>query len=76
MPGLMLHKLSKPHSKNLNGRAFSIHDILGPCTNGLLSFPLFVEPYEGEKNNKKTMWKALDGNYTLFIDNKQVDLIS
>ena len=34
-------------------------------------------PYykEAKKNKKKTMWKALDGNYTLFIDNKQVDLM-
>ena len=31
---------------------------------------------EAKKNKKKTMWKALDGNYTLFIDNKQVDLLS
>ena len=30
---------------------------------------------EAKKNKKKTMWKALDGNYTLFIDNKQVDLM-
>ena len=35
-------------------------------------------PYykEAKKNKKKTMWKALDGNYTLFIDNKQVDLMT
>ena len=35
-------------------------------------------PYykEANKNKNKTMWKALDGNYTLFIDNKQVDLTS
>ena len=31
---------------------------------------------ETKKNKKKTMWKALDGNCTLFIDNKQVDLMS
>ena len=31
---------------------------------------------EAKKNKKKTDWKALDGNYTLFIDNKKVDLIS
>ena len=28
MPGLMLHKLSKPHSKSSNGRSFSICHIL------------------------------------------------
>ena len=35
-------------------------------------------PYykEAKKNKKKTMWKALDGSYTLFIDNKQVGLMS
>ena len=35
-------------------------------------------PYykEAKKNKKKTIWKALDGNCTLFIDNKQVDLMS
>ena len=35
-------------------------------------------PYhkEAKKNKNKTVWKALDGNYTLFIDNKKVDLIS
>ena len=35
-------------------------------------------PYykEAKKNKKKTIQKALDGNYTLFIDNKQVDLMS
>ena len=31
---------------------------------------------EAKKNKKKTIWKALDGNYTLFTDNKQVDLMS
>ena len=38
----------------------------------------FLLPYykEAKKNKKKIMWKALDGNYTLFIDNKQVDLMS
>ena len=35
-------------------------------------------PYykEAKKNKKKTVWKALESNYTLFIDNKKVDLIS
>ena len=35
-------------------------------------------PYykDAKKNKKKTVGKALDGNYTLFIDNKKVDLIS
>ena len=35
-------------------------------------------PYykEAKKNKKKTIWKALDGNYTLFIENEQVDLMS
>ena len=38
---------------------------------------LLLSHYKEAKNNKKkTMWKALDGNYTLFIDNKQVDLMS
>ena len=34
-------------------------------------------PYykEAKKNKKKTMWKALDGNYTLFIDIGFFDLI-
>ena len=35
---------------------------------------LLIRHYkEAKKNKKKTIWKALDGNYTLFIDNKQVD---
>ena len=35
-------------------------------------------PYykEAKENEKKTVWKALDSNYTLFIDSKKVDLIS
>ena len=31
---------------------------------------------EAKKNKKKTIWKALDGNYTLFMDNKRLDLMS
>ena len=38
----------------------------------------FLLPYykEAKNNKKKTMLKALNGYYTLFIDNKQVDLMS
>ena len=35
--------------------------------------PLYKEP---KKNKQNTVWKALDGNYTSFINNKKVDLIS
>ena len=31
---------------------------------------------EAKKDKKKTIWKALDDDYPLFIDNKQVDLMS
>ena len=37
---------------------------------------LLLAHYKEVKKNKKTIWKALDGNYPLFIDNKQVDLMS
>ena len=30
---------------------------------------------EAKKKKQKTVWKALDGNHTLFIDDKLVDLI-
>ena len=30
---------------------------------------------EAKKKNQKAIWKALNGNYALFIDDKQVDLI-
>ena len=30
---------------------------------------------EAKKKKQKAVWKALNGNYTLFIDDKQVDLI-
>ena len=28
---------------------------------------------EARKNNQKTIWKATDGNYTLFVDGKRID---
>ena len=38
-----------------------------------LLLPLYKE---AKKNKPKTVWKALDVNYTLFIRNKKVDFTS